>query len=670
MKKLPIRNSKRISNEDIIPLSFTLIVYAVFNLVLVNKFFPITEGWFQDTANYINEGRVPYKDFYMFVPPGYPLLTALIGRLSNNTFLVFRLFGIVERLVLVTLTYKIMRRLFCPMVAAISSLVGAVVYIANIQEIFYGYYQTSLLCGIICIWLCIRTYEEFSRKPFGYAFFFGFCSALSFSFKQTLGLLLSFAVGVMLFVSLVQVDFRKIYKIFLIMSLGCLIFFGLTVVALIATDALEPMMKQVFGGTSSKGGLLSILFGFWPRILTSSTLVMTGAFLVFILLHVIKLNSHRESVHNWCGIGQWIAILTVAVWLTYILVKAVNERDQTVHSTDMFRYIFLLSLIVLGAGCIFMSRERNKLIKCAAPITLIVGFVAVFWVILTHKHYFLNFSQIRAFRQYFLYAVFLVEFIASIYLLYQVAIKGKREKTLLLIICVASWSIMYIHGFSYTIEDHSALLSISLFFGFLLSCEVPFKSIKQFIAMALACGLILTVFYQRNWFTYHWWGVNMTNTTYDATESFDDPHLRGIYANKETTEPMNEIYALVEQYKKKDSTMYTFPHIAYFNVMSELESPTFSKTHYFDVCCDEQAAADAEVLLSNSPDFIVWLEMSEETWQIHEEAFRMGERSGQREIQRAYQELISTNDYILLGKYNIHFSDPIYLWVKADLYYS
>lgn len=657
------------SRDDFFALGFALIVYAVFNLLLVNKFFPITEGWFQDAANYINSGELLYQDFYMFIPPGFPLLTAVISKLSGNVFLVFRLIGILERLLMLALVYRILRRLFTPMVGAISALTGAVLYIANIQEIFYGYYQSSLFVGLIGVWLCIRMYETFERKPYVYAVLFGVCAALSFMIKQTLGLLLSLAIGVMFIAAVYFLDPKKMLKTVGLIVAGCVSFFAAAIGLMAAFGIFEPFIQQVFGGASSKGSLVSVLFGFLPRIMTQNALTMAGLFLVFYALSRVREKSNNEEVHRVCNIGQWASVLISGLWLLNVLLKAFSERERTYPLTWEFAGAMLIGLFILFAGCLCMcAAEKSAKYRMVAPCVLLVGFTSLFWIISAHEQNLINYSQIRDFRQHLIFAIFLAEFIASVYLLYQVAVKRDTGKSIPLIICVASWSIMYIHGFSYTIEDHSTFLSMALFVGYLLSTKVRFDSVKRVLAIVFAAGIILTVFYQRNWFTYHWWGVGMTNTTYEATETFDDPHLKGIYANSRTTEPMNEMYALVEKYKTEESTLFSFPHIAYFNVMSDLPSPTFSKTHYFDVCSDEQAVADAQVLLQSKPDFIVWMEMPEETWVIHEEAFRAGMASGQRQLAEAYQTLVESGEYTLLGIYTINYSDPIYLWVRTKIY--
>ena len=108
--------------------------------------------------------------------------------------------------------------------------------------------------------------------------------------------------------------------------------------------------------------------------------------------------------------------------------------------------------------------------------------------------------------------------------------------------------------------------------------------------------------------------------------------------------------------------MYSFPHIAYFNVMADMRNTMFAKTHFFDVCSDENAAADAQELLRETPTYIVWMDVSEETWTIHEKLFRNGAPSGQRELVRSYEKLINSGKYELLWEGTIDASDPLYLW--------
>ena len=77
-----MRNNKlTIKIIELIPF---LLTYSVFNILLINKFFPVTEGWFQDYARYMHQEFFPYRDFYIPVPPGFIYLTDFLYSVWNT----------------------------------------------------------------------------------------------------------------------------------------------------------------------------------------------------------------------------------------------------------------------------------------------------------------------------------------------------------------------------------------------------------------------------------------------------------------------------------------------------------------------------------------------------------------------------------------------------------
>jgi hypothetical protein len=111
------------------------------------------------------------------------------------------------------------------------------------------------------------------------------------------------------------------------------------------------------------------------------------------------------------------------------------------------------------------------------------------------------------------------------------------------------------------------------------------------------------------------------------------------------------ITGLIEANTDPQSTVYTFPHLALFNTLTGRTSTgTFAPVSYWDVCPDQVARDDAKRLGSNPPEMIVWTNLTEEEWTFHEEAFRSGQLSGQREIRRVVEELVATR-YVKLGSF-------------------
>lgn len=78
------------------------------------------------------------------------------------------------------------------------------------------------------------------------------------------------------------------------------------------------------------------------------------------------------------------------------------------------------------------------------------------------------------------------------------------------------------------------------------------------------------------------------------------------------------------------------------------------------------AEKDAEILLQKKPTFIVWQITPEYVWEVHENIFREGKRSGQRKLKLAYNKLTISGEYEYLGTYKIGDSFPIKIWHKTN----
>ena len=109
--------------------------------------------------------------------------------------------------------------------------------------------------------------------------------------------------------------------------------------------------------------------------------------------------------------------------------------------------------------------------------------------------------------------------------------------------------------------------------------------------------------------------------------------------------------------------MYSFPHINYFNVMAGLPSPTFGKVDYFDVAPDNLAIRDADLIRQQPPTFLVWMQLTDDEWNAHEATFRGGRESGQRELQRTFEQLKVSGKYRSLGRFTVGESDPIDIYM-------
>lgn len=492
----------------------------------MTSFVPVTEGWFQDISNRMGSGQVPYRDFYLFIPPGFPLLMHAIAGATDNSFLALRLYGVAESLILIAVTFAIMRRLFAAQVAFAAVLTGFIVSTANVQNVFYGYYQSSLLLAMIALYCAVRCLES---EGWRWPILFGLTSAVLVLFKQSTGVLLPLALGLAILARRPRIVASIPVYLAVVAIAGGL---------LAATNALGPALEQVLGGSSAKGGVGDLLFGFLGR-------PPSG-----------PLGFDVDGARNVRG------------WLVYA------------------------AFVLVGILC---------------------------W-------------------------------------------RSRRDPTRF-VVAVTALALMWLHGMSGVLEEHVMLLPGALLIGTGLSARVDWPQARNVAVYGLCALLILTVAVQRAAVPYRWWGVNSLPPVWEASATFDDPHLAGLRSSPAYVADLNAIYRVIEANKQPRDTLYSFPHINYFNVMAGLPSPTFGVIDYFDVAPDALAIRDAAILRENPPTFIVWMELTPDEWATHEELFRGGRPSGQREIERAVDDLVASGAYRSLGRFAVGASDPIDVYV-------
>ena len=97
-------------------------ISAVFIVLLYNylysfSFLPLTEGWFSVYGKLINEGMTPYKDFYLYLTPLYPLFLAQFIEVFGESFFGLRILGFLITLLITSLLFIILSNRFKPIPA-------------------------------------------------------------------------------------------------------------------------------------------------------------------------------------------------------------------------------------------------------------------------------------------------------------------------------------------------------------------------------------------------------------------------------------------------------------------------------------------------------------------------------------------------------------------------
>ena len=634
-------------------LGLSLAVVLAYNLVLFNRFFPLQEGWLSALAHEILAGRRPYRDTYVFLQPIYPLLVTLLVKLFGYSFIVLRVWGLVERLLLTWLVFLLLERVMRPWAALVAVLVTMAVYASNTTDVIYSYYQLCLVFALASALALMKATELTSLSGrVRWAALAGLLGSLAFFTKQSTGLFVPTAallVACLVFVTTHRG--RQLAGLLGAWAVGAAVPAAALLGWLLSEGTLGPYIKDVFtGAQASKGGLL-ILVNFLPRVLGARSVVSfleLAAFAAFLMLLASSRRQHLPPRLAFLDrFDVLLALTTVGVlavswqlapidrlhlWLVYgvavataLTVRKTGWRVKSVPEGATWRgVVLLLAIAAAGAASLALPLVDWRWFweRCQAHNALPDKLVVVHWTF------------------YFVVGLTLVLVVRVI------RAPANRRTTSLLFVAAAAAAVMYAHGLSYTIEEHAAAPGLGLMVGLALEADTLWRRGKTIVVCVFCVALLLTCAAQRYAWPYEWWGWREPAIAL-ATTTPNLPDLAGFRLSPSTNTAIDEVTSLVDQNASRQGGVFTFPSIPLFYVLSGHYPTTFSLVHYWDVCPDWVARADAQRLLADPPAVIVVLDMPPWVWKFHEDAFRGGRPSGQRQIAAALQQIVTHGRYRL-----------------------
>ncbi len=596
-----------------IGISICLIVIGSYNLLFFNKYFPFSEGWFSVFAVYILDGAMPYRDFHFFLPPLYPLLLAGFIHNFGPEFILLRLLGIVVILSMTGVLFLLFSRLFPAYIACLITIVSILYYQGNVAHISYDYLHFLITFALIGTYLICKYFEaddylvssKSGRAAVSFLFSSGFVGALAFLTKQSNGFFVPvFSIIAITVCSYSSGGVRHALKSIGIYAVGALTPISITLLWLVSKGALFAFFEQVFRGASqSKGSLGAILFAWIPRLFTMDNLIILSA--VFL---VIKSMQFRSFLQNRLG---------------YL-----EKREYSFQSPKTFLLFWVILLpTLLGIFLPFWNVDLsieirgNFLLNWFYHNTLLIG------------------ASVGTFVLFFVYLV-----------------KILKERDVqyfnIFIISTASFGLIYGTGTSGGVGEAGLILGFGLMLGHLLFIRSYFNAGK-IVFFVFCLSLILFLASKKYIEPYYWWSLTEPDIR-TATQTVNNPLLKGLLLSKETTRVYSEVISIVEKYTKPGDSIYTFPNIPMFYMLTKRRPNTFAIVNWFDVLPDKLATDEAKHILESPPKVIIWLDVPEFVWVEHEKMFRGGQLSGQRRIEMAVKELTSIGGrYILEARFDV-----------------
>lgn len=568
-------------------------VILVYNLTFLNRFYPITEGWFSSYAWLMHHGQFPYKDFYFFLTPLFLIKMSIFTSIFGYQIIYLRLLGLVVILLMTYFLYKNIEFFSKASIAAFVAIVGMIYYQSGTAHITYDFIQFFTLYSLIQSYFLLK-YITYSKLSMRWLVLAGIFAALAFLTKQSNGMMITiFSFAGLLVLSLPK-GIRDILKIVLAYGIGFIIPVSLIMVWLLLNSAFLPFSQQVFSGAvSAKGGLDQIFFSWIKGLLTYNFIVRFKEILmvVFAFGYWIYFFIHgKKENENFNKILMLVSCLAVLICIIAPLV---------IHSSRLHLLGYLGEMGI------------NNIIVAAISLPLILVMTACFCFI---------------FKKPFNKSILLFSFVAL--------------------------GFIYGTGTSAGISEAGAFAGFCLIVALLIQYKSIFGLGKIFIIFFCISFsfMLINIKYER---PYLWWNTTSPDIRSRLYSTDKIAILQGIYTSASNIKILEEITSEIRSGSQPGEPILTFPNIPIFYLLAERNPPGKTIVHWFDFLPDTLALKEAEAIRKNPPKVIVYLDLGPSVWEAHERLFRGGRLSGQRKIDQVIQEIIRNKKMHGVKKYKL-----------------
>ena len=289
-------------------LLLSIVIIVVYSAIYWNRVIPFTDGWGIYYAELMKTGKYPYRDFYVYLPPLNLVIDSILWKLSFGYFIIYRLYRVAERIILLTLIYKLLNKVVNPEISAIASVAGVLYVSLTNFDLLGDYNQTANVVLVLMTMILLKIVSDKNISNKKYLFFLGVMIGISFLLKQTVFV----ASGLFLFVFLTMiyiVDKNKNYIVDVIVTfMGAIVPILIAILVLIKKEAFFPFFEQVFIDAGAKGSLVTTLTSLFV-ILIKPKVIIIGLWFLGIGISLKK--------NNYYGIIITVLGLFLSIFLIY-----------------------------------------------------------------------------------------------------------------------------------------------------------------------------------------------------------------------------------------------------------------------------------------------------------------------------------------------------------------
>jgi hypothetical protein len=580
----------------------TAIVTGTYAAMVANKGLPLTEGWFEVFAKYVNAGKVPYRDFDLLAPPLYTYILAGIARVFGYDLIVFRIVGVVVFMAIAIMACLVFSRLFAPWVAMVAACLTAFFMQSEVANIFYDYIRFfDLLAYGVCLCLLLHVLAgQPKRSRWSWALAAcGLCSAGALLIRQNSGAVLIAAVVVVLTLLLFLAKGRTQRLIDLAVYVSALLAPLVILVAVMASNgSLRPFLRMTSGDAlAAKGGMAVVLFGWVPRF-EPQVLLVQGS--IALLLGLLLINGTLYRLRP----------------------QRAGSRDDLLWGVVFFAAALAGVLLCLRSATVSSAFAPFRLLATPYSVCPVIG------VLCAYALFRLAYSRALApgQRRFFLGLAVLTFLILAIG--YGAATSG---------------------GLS---EGETALAIGTIFASILFLGSYVLARPAQAVTLTLCLGLCLSYVSFKIDAPYAWWGLREPSLR-TATESLTLPLLRGIRVSPTTKAAVEGISNAITANSRPGDDVFVFPHIPIFYLLTNRYPRTFTLVQWFDFSSSSALATDMSSMDKRPPRVVVIAEVPDWVYAAHEQLFRGGQPSAQRSMRDGLLHLVQADHYREVGVWTL-----------------
>ncbi len=561
-----------------------------------NRFVAVTnDGWHYLYGEQIHAGKLPYRDFYLFVPPLLPLKNALCIALFGNHLIVPQIMGCVEVILIGVALYYWLSAFFSVSESYVAAVTGTMIYVlGNTTEAVSGLHQEGVLFPILAGWMASLAIR---RKNALYTLLSGTFAGFAMMGKQTSGAATTVILGaILVLLPLRRTDARSALTTFFSYVAGWLIPVLPICLWLARRGAFGDFISEAFvRGSASKGSFSDILLRpvhmVMQDIRYQVDIALAAAFLITIAL--LSRYNKRRGLH---------------------VSKTRTEKTLVLAYFSASLAIVAISLLLSRFGSLALLRPFLRTLPSYLPIFIgEIGCLALFVVY------------------------------AGAWLRGDVSERDAQA----LLMSGFGFGMAYALSLSWVTYISMIIPAFSITLAFALSALKTTSAGRKLIPVLIAACLLATgqLTWQKMQQPYAWgaWSEPNVNTADAASAS---PELAAFRMAPATGQIVDRITRDITEHSRPDQPVFVDPNVALFYVLAQRSPATFAYVHYIDVAPDYIDRADALALIKQPPAVIVYWQQTEQEMRAAEFNFRHSRTSGVRDIAGAIGSLRPRYDQV------------------------